>query len=138
MPTRLLHTINAPVFLKMQMLQNYGKIPRQYQMFQEIFPQLWKFIVINSKYWRFKFFQSFQNAFVHFHTIWYFTLLFPLANNFKLSYKAKRICVCFKSLLVVVISWYDILNVYSICVIATIISYVFYSETNDTKICTAS
>lgn len=37
-------------FLKMQMLQNYGKIPRQYQMFQEIFPQLWKFIELNKSY----------------------------------------------------------------------------------------
>lgn len=47
-------------------------------------------------------------------------------------------CVCFESLLVVVISWYDILNVYSICVIVIIIFYVFYSEINDMKICIVS
>lgn len=76
--------------------------------------------------------------FVYFYIIWYFILLFFLVNNFILRYKVKRICVCFESLLVVVISWYDILNVYSICVIVIIIFYVFYSEINDMKICIVS
>lgn len=76
--------------------------------------------------------------FVYFYIICYFILLFFLVNNFILSYKVKIICVCFESLLVVVISWYDILNVYSICVIVIIIFYVFYSEINDMKICIVS
>lgn len=142
MPTRLLHTINAPFFFKnanaTKLWQNSTSIPdvsknipstlKIYRVKQKLLiPSIGGLNSFNLSKMRF-----------HIHTICYFTLLFPLANNFTLSYKAKRICVCFESLLVVVISWYDILNVYSICVIATIISYVFYSETNDTKICTAS